>query len=173
MTARFAGFSREAFAWFVGLEHDNSKAYFTATRERYDADVRGAMVAMLEELSGTFGGEVRVFRQHRDVRFSPDKSPYKTRTYGLLQGAPDAAGGLYAELSARGLYAGTGYHQLAGERSSASARPCSTTGAVVRSPRRLPPRARPAWRWSGRPCARRPAATRATIPGSSSCATRR
>jgi uncharacterized protein (TIGR02453 family) len=115
MTARFAGFSREAFAWFVGLEHDNSKAYFTATRERYDADVRGAMVAMLEELSGTFGGEVRVFRQHRDVRFSPDKSPYKTRTYGLLQGAPDAAGGLYAELSARGLYAGTGYHQLAGQ----------------------------------------------------------
>jgi Conserved hypothetical protein (DUF2461) len=115
MTPRFAGFSREAFAWFVGLERDNSKAYFTATRERYDADVRGAMVAMLDELSGTFGGEVRVFRQHRDVRFSPDKSPYKTRTYGLLQGAPGAAGGLYAELSARGLYAGTGYHQLAGE----------------------------------------------------------
>jgi uncharacterized protein (TIGR02453 family) len=115
MTARFDGFSRDAFAWFAGLERDNSKAYFTATRERYDADVRGAMVAMLDELSETFGGEVRVFRQHRDVRFSPDKSPYKTRTYGLLQGAPGAAGGLYAELSARGLYAGTGYHQLAGE----------------------------------------------------------
>ena len=43
---------------------------------------------------------MRVFRQHRDVRFSPDRSPYKTRTYGLLQGTPRAAGGLYAELSA-------------------------------------------------------------------------
>jgi uncharacterized protein (TIGR02453 family) len=115
MTAPFGGFSREVFTWFAGLERDNSKAYFTATRERYDADVRGAMVAMLEELSRAFGGEVRVFRQHRDVRFSPDKSPYKTRTYGLLQGAPGAGGGLYAELSSRGLYAGTGYHQLAGE----------------------------------------------------------
>jgi uncharacterized protein (TIGR02453 family) len=115
MTAAFDGFSREAFAWFAGLERDNSKAYFTATRELYDSDVRGAMVAMLEELSAAFGGEVRVFRQHRDVRFSPDKSPYKTRTYGLLQGAPGAGGGLYAELSSRGLYAGTGYHQLAGE----------------------------------------------------------
>ena len=115
MTARFEGFPADAFAWFAGLERDNSKAYFTATAKRYEADVRGALVALLEELSATFGGEVRVFRQHRDVRFSRDKSPYKTRTYGLLQGAPGAAGGLYAELSAHGLYAGTGYHQLGGE----------------------------------------------------------
>jgi uncharacterized protein (TIGR02453 family) len=112
---RFDGFPADAFAWFAGLERDNSKAYFTATRDRYETDVRGALAALLEELSETFGGEVRVFRQHRDVRFSPDKAPYKTRTYGLLQGAPGAAGGLYAELSAGGLYAGTGYHQLAGE----------------------------------------------------------
>jgi uncharacterized protein (DUF2461 family) len=171
--AAFDGFGAGAVAWFEGLQRDNSRAYFKATRATYDDEVRGPFELLLAELSGEFGGDVHVFRQHRDVRFSADKSPYKTRTYGLLQGAPDAAGGLYAELSARGLYAGTGYHQLAGERSSASARPCSTTGAVVRSPRRLPPRARPAWRWSGRPCARRPAATRATIPGSSSCATRR
>jgi uncharacterized protein (TIGR02453 family) len=115
VTARFEGFPADAFAWFAGLERDNSKSYFTATRKRYEADVRGALVALLEELSATFGGEVRVFRQHRDVRFSRDKSPYKTRTYGLLQGAPGAAGGLYAELSAHGLYAGTGYHQLGGE----------------------------------------------------------
>ncbi len=39
------------------------------------------------------------------LRFSPDKSPYKTRTYGI-------AGRLYVALSATGLYTGTGYYQL-------------------------------------------------------------
>jgi uncharacterized protein (TIGR02453 family) len=105
----FAGFAPTAFAWFDGLESDNSKAYFTATRDRYEAEVRGGLEALLDELAGTFGGTSRVFRQQRDLRFTPDKTPYKTRTYGVLQGAP---GSFYAELSARGLYAGSGYHAL-------------------------------------------------------------
>ena len=110
MEVDFPGFAPEVFEWFAGLERDNSRAYFTATRERYEAEVRGGLEAMLDELSEAFGGEVRMFRQHRDLRFTPDKSPYKTRTYGVLQGAQAA---YYAELSASGLYAGTGYHQLA------------------------------------------------------------
>jgi uncharacterized protein (TIGR02453 family) len=109
----FAGFPPEVFAWFAGLERDNSKAYFTATRERYETGVRGGLEAMLEELSGEFGGSVHMFRQQRDLRFSPDKSPYKTTTYGILVGIPGPGTALYAQLSARGLYAGTGYHQLA------------------------------------------------------------
>jgi uncharacterized protein (TIGR02453 family) len=110
----FRGFGPEVFAWFAGLERDNSKAYFAATRERYEADVRGGLQAMLEELSQSFGGEVRLFRQQRNLRFAPAGSPpYKTRTYGLLHGVPGPGTGLYAQLSAQGLYAGTGYHQLA------------------------------------------------------------
>jgi uncharacterized protein (TIGR02453 family) len=114
MDATFDGFAPEAFAWFAGLERDNSKAYFTATRERYETDVRGGLEAMLDELRDTFGGEVKLFRQQRDLRFAPDRSaPYKTRTYGLLHSVPGAGAGLYAQLSSQGLYAGTGYHQLA------------------------------------------------------------
>jgi len=109
----FRGFGAVAFEWFEGLERDNSKEYFTATRERYETDVRGAFEAMLRELGESLGGEPRVFRQHRDLRFSRDRTPYKTRTYGVLAGVPGAAAGLYAELSGRGLYAGTGYHGLA------------------------------------------------------------
>src|SRR4051812_9833150 len=104
----FRGFPPEAFAWFDGLARDNSKAYFTATRERYEIDVRGALLAMLEELSATFGGEPRVFRQQRDLRFTADRTPYKTRTYGVLERVADTAAGVYAELSARGLYARDG-----------------------------------------------------------------
>src|SRR5215213_339767 len=109
----FRGFGAAAFEWFEGLEHDNSRRYFAATRERYELDVRGAFEAMLRELAESFGGEPRVFRQTRDLRFTADRTPYKTRTYGVLGGAPGASPGLYAELSARGLYAGTGYHRVA------------------------------------------------------------
>src|SRR4051794_26708299 len=109
----FRGFPADAFAWFAGLEADNSKAYFTATRERYEREVKGALAELLEELSGEFGGAARVFRQQRDLRFTPDKTPYKTRTYGVLVDVPDTAAGFYAELSASGLYAGTGYYGMA------------------------------------------------------------
>jgi uncharacterized protein (TIGR02453 family) len=71
--------------------------------------VREPLEAMLDVLAGELGGEVKVFRQHRDVRFSPDKSPYKTRTYGVVFAAP---AGLYAQVDRNGLFAGTGYHQL-------------------------------------------------------------
>ena len=71
------------------------------------------MEALLGELSETFGGEVRMFRQNRDVRFSPDKSPYKTNTYGVIYGSEIAAHGLYASISATGLVAGSGYHAMA------------------------------------------------------------
>ena len=114
MDSAFHGFGRGVFEWFAGLERDNSKAYFTATRDQYETEVRGGLRAMLEELSEAFGGEVKLFRQQRDLRFAPDRSPpYKTRTYGLLHSVPGAQAGLYAQLSSQGLYAGTGYHQLA------------------------------------------------------------
>ena len=109
----FQGFGPQVFEWFAGLERDNSKAYFTATRELYEHDVRGGLEAMLDELAINFGGEARVFRQQRDLRFTPDKTPYKTRTYGVIRGTSVPGAGLYAQLSASGLYAGTGYYQLA------------------------------------------------------------
>jgi uncharacterized protein (TIGR02453 family) len=111
----FDGFGAGAVAWFEGLERDNSRAYFTATRTTYDDEVRGPLEAMLAELTGAFGGEVHVFRQHRDTRFSADKSPYKTRTYGVLHAAGEG-NAHYAEISARGLYAAAGYWRMAADQ---------------------------------------------------------
>jgi uncharacterized protein (TIGR02453 family) len=108
----FDGFSPDSFAWFEGLEADNSKAYFTEHRETYDRAVRGAMEALLEELADEFGGRVKLFRQNRDIRFSPDKSPYKTSTYGVIQDRPDSRAPLYARISREGLFAGSGYYLL-------------------------------------------------------------
>lgn len=112
----FDGFAPAVFEWLAGLERDNSKQYFVATRKLYETEVRGALEAMLEKLSEDFGGEVEMFRQHRDVRFSADKSPYKTSTYGVLTRIPATGAGLYSALSSDGLYAGTGYYQMAPEQ---------------------------------------------------------
>src|SRR5947209_14055740 len=109
----FEGFPDAAFAWFDGLERDNSKAYFTEHREIYDGAVRGALEQMLEELAAELGGELKMFRQNRDVRFSADKSPYKTTTYGLIVNRPESLPSLYAQLSSHGLFCGSGYHMLA------------------------------------------------------------
>jgi len=112
----FAGFSREAFAWFTGLEADNSRAWFAAHRGTYEEAVRGPLEALLEDLADEHGGQVKLFRQQRDTRFSPDKSPYKPRTYGVIFPGSGSDAGLYAELSREGLFAGTGYYELAADQ---------------------------------------------------------
>src|SRR5262245_33883874 len=53
-----------------------------------------------------------MFRQHRDVRFSRDKSPLKASTYGVAS-RPGSEAGLYVAISADGLVAATGYYRLA------------------------------------------------------------
>jgi uncharacterized protein (TIGR02453 family) len=110
---KFEGFGAEVRRWFLGLEKDNSREYFSASRDFFEASIRGQLEALLTELSDGFGGEVKMFRQNRDVRFSADKSPYKTNTYGVVYGSGIAAQGLYASISARGLVAGSGYHMMA------------------------------------------------------------
>ena len=112
----FTGFAPAAFTWFAGLEADNSKAYFAAHRATYDVAVRGALEALLEELAGELGGRVKLFRQHRDTRFSHDKSPYKTVTYGVIADRPDNLASLYLQLGAGGLFAGTGFYVMAADQ---------------------------------------------------------
>jgi uncharacterized protein (TIGR02453 family) len=112
----FEGFPRATFTWLAGIEKHNTREWFQASREVYEGAVRGALEAMLEDLADEYGGRVKMFRQHRDVRFSKDKSPYKTTTYGLIADRPDSLAGLYAQLSSSGLFAGTGYHVLASDQ---------------------------------------------------------
>jgi uncharacterized protein (TIGR02453 family) len=110
---KFDGFGPGVRKWFEDLEADNSREYFSASRDFFEQSIRGQMEALLIELSKKFGGEVTMFRQNRDIRFSPDKSPYKTNTYGVVYGSDSAAQGLYASISATGLVAGSGYHMMA------------------------------------------------------------
>ena len=118
----FTGFPRSAFTWFAGLEEDNSKAYFERTRSLWQTEVRDQLEALLEELADDLGGRVKLFRQNRDLRFSADKSPYKTATYGLIVDRPSSRAGLYAQLTAAGLFAGRATTRSLATSSSATAR---------------------------------------------------
>jgi uncharacterized protein (DUF2461 family) len=73
----FRGFPEEALIFFEGLEADNSKPYWTDHKDSYDEHVRAPVLALLAELEDEFGAG-KIFRPYRDVRFSKDKTPYKT-----------------------------------------------------------------------------------------------
>ncbi len=105
----FRGWPAEAIEFFEGLEADNSKAYWQEHRATYDAAVRAPMEALLAELAANFGPG-RVFRPQRDIRFSADKSPYKT-AIGAMVGEVG-----YVQVSARGLGLGSGMWAMAADQ---------------------------------------------------------
>lgn len=113
LEAPFLGLRPAAFTWFDGLAQDNTKAWFDSHRDTFEAEVKSPLTRLLDELAADLGGTVKVFRQNRDVRFSKDKSPYKTNTYGVVSGIGGGSDGLYISISAQGLTAGTGYYDMA------------------------------------------------------------
>jgi uncharacterized protein (TIGR02453 family) len=101
----FKGWPAEAIEFYEGLEADNSKSYWLAHKPEYDQLVHQPMQQLLAELAPQFG-EGRVFRPYRDIRFSRDKSPYKTNIAARL----GTVG--YIQLSAEGLGVGSGMYEL-------------------------------------------------------------
>jgi uncharacterized protein (TIGR02453 family) len=101
----FQGWPEAALDFYEDLEDDNSRAFWMAHKSVYESAVLAPMAELADELSEEFG-EVKIFRPNRDVRFSADKSPYKTQI-----GATIGTG--YVQLSARGLAAGNGMYVLA------------------------------------------------------------
>ena len=97
----FTGWPAEALEFYEGLEADNTRTYWLAHKTEYDECVRAPMQALLDELAPKWGAG-KIFRPYRDVRFSADKTPYKTHIGALLEG------GGYVQLSADGLATGCG-----------------------------------------------------------------
>lgn len=105
----FLGIPHGAVDFYARLEEDNSRTFWAAHQVEYERDVRGPMTALLALLEEEFG-EARIFRPHRDVRFSADKSPYKTHQGGYVEAATRT--GWYAEVSADGFRLGGGCYAM-------------------------------------------------------------
>jgi uncharacterized protein (TIGR02453 family) len=104
----FSGWPEEALDFYEGLEADNSKTYWTARKAVYEDTVLRPMTELLDELGPEFG-ESKIFRPYRDVRFSKDKSPYKTHMGAMV-------GSGYIQLSAKGLAVGEGMYVMASDQ---------------------------------------------------------
>ena len=74
----------ESFQFMKDLWDNNNKSWFDENRKRYEKVLRNPMKELAEDLSGPisiilpeFTGKVKVSRINNDIRFSPNKPPYK------------------------------------------------------------------------------------------------
>jgi uncharacterized protein (TIGR02453 family) len=83
-------FGPELFRFLAELARNNRRDWFEANKARYEADVKEPALRFITDFAGPLAGISRHFRAipsatrgsffriHRDIRFSGDKSPYKT-----------------------------------------------------------------------------------------------
>ena len=83
-------FTKDLFTFLEELRRNNNREWFAANKDRYERVARGPMLRFIEDAGPVLrkiaprvladprpvGGSM--FRIYRDVRFSSDKSPYKT-----------------------------------------------------------------------------------------------
>jgi uncharacterized protein (TIGR02453 family) len=113
--SEFIGFRPQALSFLRRLARNNRREWFEAHRDEYEREVLEPIRALVEEmdvrlarLAPEIVGHPRrsVFRIHRDVRFSADKSPYKThaavwffhRDADPRQGRDGGAAGFYFQI---------------------------------------------------------------------------
>ena len=108
----FTGFPKAALDFYDDLELDNTKSYWTAHKEVYDACVKAPMVELTTALEDEFG-PAKIFRPYRDVRFSKDKTPYKNHQGAYVAGG--SGSGWYVQISSAGVYTAVGYHEASSE----------------------------------------------------------
>lgn len=109
----FTGFPAAALDFYDDLEIDNSKSFWDANKPVYTDSVLAPMKALVAELEAEFG-RAKIFRPYRDVRFSGDKTPYKTHQGAFLPRAEET--GYYIEVSARGVRLGAGFYHASPDR---------------------------------------------------------
>jgi uncharacterized protein (TIGR02453 family) len=92
-SSTFKGFTAEGMTFLRNLKKNNNREWFAPRLESYKEVVRTPMlelvhalnVAMLRFAPAYVGEPPRsVYRVYRDVRFSKDKTPYKTRVDALF-----------------------------------------------------------------------------------------
>lgn len=86
-TTTVAGFSKDAVQFLKDLKANNNRKWFNANKKIYETEIKkpaeAFCEAMIEDL-GKLTGRVhrsKIFRIHRDVRFSKDKTPYNTHLH--------------------------------------------------------------------------------------------
>jgi uncharacterized protein (TIGR02453 family) len=93
------------YSFWEGLADHNDREWFAAHRDAFDAAVLAPMQALMASVEHL--GRSRIFRIHRDVRFSADKSPYKTQLGATIDRGDE--GVLYVHVDSEGITVGSGF----------------------------------------------------------------
>ena len=117
---------KETMTFLSDLKVNNDREWFNANKKRYlqANDNFIALVAKIQELIISLDPEVKfsepkkcVFRIYRDVRFSPDKSPYKTHLgAGFQMKGFDKGAGYYFHIDPAGCFISCGHYMLETEQ---------------------------------------------------------
>jgi uncharacterized protein (TIGR02453 family) len=106
----FEGMGKKAARLMAELAHRQDKLWYGEHKAEIDAQVYGPLRALFDEAKPKIAKlyprlelTAKIFRVHRDVRFSKDKSPYKDHASGVLMVGPgkeptQAAGALYLQI---------------------------------------------------------------------------
>jgi len=117
---KFTGFTQETFNFFAGLKENNCKPWFEENKAVYTQEIlqplRALALAMTPAMypidsQMNFQPNKIISRIYRDVRFSTDKSPYKTNMWITFQRiVPEWENfpGFYMEISADSYQYGMG-----------------------------------------------------------------
>jgi uncharacterized protein (TIGR02453 family) len=112
-------FTKDLFTFLQELEQNNNRDWFHENKPRFESLVKEPIAAFLSDLSTKLeeGYEVSpkaLLRQHRDTRFSKDKSPYKTTVACFMHSTgmkkSDHPHGYYLHLSTDESFFGAGVH---------------------------------------------------------------
>ena len=121
--AGFEGFRPAAQHFFRDLAANNNRDWFLANKAVHEAEIRAPLAALLQALSFAFATQDvpltadpkrSMFRINRDVRFSHDKSPYKTNAGAVMSrdGTKTSRGLIYIQpVSAEGAFMAMGFYQ--------------------------------------------------------------
>jgi hypothetical protein avisC_04027 len=115
MSAAFTGFPLEVFLFLEGLEQNNSKEYWKENEATWTRIVKPTVQALMADFDDEFG-PLRTFRPNRDVRFSKDKSPYKTWIGVTTTERATGGIGSFLQVTASGIEIATGAMMLASDQ---------------------------------------------------------
>jgi len=106
--------TKETFLFLKELEKNNNRDWFTENKPRFravESDIKTFYTAAMEQLNQHDEIEkMKIFRIYRDVRFSKDKTPYKTHFGGSFSRAGSKLrGGYYIHIEPGGSFIATGF----------------------------------------------------------------
>lgn len=108
-------FTKETLKFLADLEKHNERAWFEKNKARYEEAVKEPSLRLIADTASKLGWDGKLMRIHRDVRFSKDKSPYKTNI-GIgfhPRGLPKAPllGGIYLHVMPKESFVAAGSWQ--------------------------------------------------------------